>query len=322
MKKLLLSSLSLFAMANSYAQFNTVWPNNLTATSNVNNSTSAGYVGLGIKSTPTSTNLPNFNFQVHGTTDYIITTPYEMGGGGGLTVNYGKTARIGLTNTTTGAGSADGGLIRMSGNNFVISNQEDLGNMTLSSSGVMTISGGGTRLIMVGNKSYFGSSNANFTIAHGLLNVQSNSSDNGLFIKTLGSGKYGLSVKVAADTDNAILVYGSSATTRTFQVKGNGKVWATEINVMLASTPFPDYVFESNYYLKPLHEVESHIKTFGRLPNMPSANQVAQEGLNLGETSFVLVEKIEELTLYLIEQQKVIDALNAKVSKLEQNQNK
>lgn len=80
---------------------------------NVSNSTSAGYVGLGIKSTATATTLPGFNFQVHGTTDYIVTVtnPFPQAP---TNLNYGKTARIGLTNSTTGLTSADGGVIRMS----------------------------------------------------------------------------------------------------------------------------------------------------------------------------------------------------------------
>lgn len=318
MKKLLLSSLSLFAVANSFAQYNTVWPNNVVATSNVSNTTSAGYVGLGIKSTATATTLPGFNFQVHGTADYSISiiNPFPLPPSN---VNYGKTARIGLTNSTTGLSSTDGGVLRMSDNTFTIENLENKVLELKSNSSLLTFHGDHGKIYAGSFVNYaIGNSELNKL---GYFNIQG--SNNGLFIQTNIVGKYGVSIQMKGDTDNAINVYSNNNTTQAnFRVKGDGKVYATEVNVMLASTPFPDYVFESTYHLKSLNEIENHIKTFGRLPNMPSANQVSKGGLNLGEISFILVEKIEELTLYLIEQQKVIDALNAKVSKLEQNQNK
>lgn len=262
-----------------------------------------------------TTSTPNFNLQVHGITDYVTPNVYTKDGLLIPGVNYGKTSRIGLTNTTTGTNPSDGTVLQMSENNFRFQNQEN-GNMSFMTGSLVFNMVGAT------SKAYFGNSTVYPGINYGLLNVQSPSNENGMFIRTAGAGKYALGLKVAADTDNALLVYGADATTRTFQVKGNGRVWATEINVILASTPFPDYVFESNYKLKTLNEVENHITTFGHLPNMPSATQVATDGLNIGETTVVLVEKIEELTLYLIEQQKMIESLKAQVSELKSNQKK
>ena len=90
-----------------------------------------------------------------------------------------------------------------------------------------------------------------------------------------------------------------------FRIYGDGKVYATEVNVMLASA-FPDYVFKSDYKLMPLNEVDSYIKSNGHLPNVPSASEVEKTGINVGEMTTTLVEKVEELTLYLIEQQTLI----------------
>ena len=72
---------------------------------------------------------------------------------------------------------------------------------------------------------------------------------------------------------------------------------------------WPDYVFEKDYQLMPLIKVENYILKKGHLPNIPSAEVIEKEGLDLGEMNKLLLEKIEELTLYLIEQEKRITKL-------------
>ncbi|TVR38463.1 MAG: hypothetical protein EA392_09765, partial [Cryomorphaceae bacterium] len=64
---------------------------------------------------------------------------------------------------------------------------------------------------------------------------------------------------------------------------------------------WPDYVFQPDYHLMPLDELGTYIGTYGRLPGMPSAAQVAEEGAAIGENQRLLTEKVEELTLYLLE---------------------
>lgn len=68
-----------------------------------------------------------------------------------------------------------------------------------------------------------------------------------------------------------------------------------------------DYVFEADYKLKSLSEVEVYIKQDGYLPDVPSAEEVAANGIELGEMNKILLQKIEELTLYIIELEKKID---------------
>lgn len=85
-----------------------------------------------------------------------------------------------------------------------------------------------------------------------------------------------------------------------FQVWGDGHVFATELHVRIASE-FPDYVFKPSYNLLPLSGLKSFIQINGRLPNMPSAQMVASEGVSVGEMTTTLVEKIEELTLYILD---------------------
>ena len=79
-----------------------------------------------------------------------------------------------------------------------------------------------------------------------------------------------------------------------------------------------DYVFKKDYKLRSLEEVEKHIQEKGHLPNIPSAKEVEKEGINLGEMDAKLLEKIEELTLYSIEQNKQLKSQEEKIEKLEQ----
>lgn len=87
-----------------------------------------------------------------------------------------------------------------------------------------------------------------------------------------------------------------------YKLSIGGKMRAEEIEVSLAST-WPDYVFASDYELQKLSEVEKFINENHHLPNVPSENEV-KEGINLGEMDAILLRKIEELTLYMIELRK------------------
>ncbi|QJD95748.1 hypothetical protein HH214_07630 [Mucilaginibacter robiniae] len=87
----------------------------------------------------------------------------------------------------------------------------------------------------------------------------------------------------------------------------NGTIHSKEVRVDLNN--WPDYVFKSSYNLKSLAEVKSYIDQNHHLPDMPSEQEVAKEGINLGEMNKLLTKKVEELTLYLIEKDKQMDEL-------------
>ncbi|WP_205529708.1 hypothetical protein [Pedobacter chitinilyticus] len=93
----------------------------------------------------------------------------------------------------------------------------------------------------------------------------------------------------------------------------NGKIRAKEIKVELAD--WPDYVFEEGYQKLSLAEIEQFIKQNKHLPGVPTAKQVEQEGVELGEMNKVLLKKIEELTLHLIEKEKKLDQFNTDLKK-------
>jgi len=83
----------------------------------------------------------------------------------------------------------------------------------------------------------------------------------------------------------------------------NGKIRTKEVKV---ETGWADFVFEDDYILPTLSEVENHINEKGHLKDIPSADEVAENGINIGEIQAKLLQKIEELTLYTIQQEKLI----------------
>ena len=104
---------------------------------------------------------------------------------------------------------------------------------------------------------------------------------------------------------------GTSKITDNFKLSVDGKIRATEIEVSLSSG-WADYVFADDYKLDPLVEVEKFIKVNNHLPNVPSAIEVAENGVNLGEMDAILLRKIEELTLYIIELEKKVEKNTSK----------
>ncbi|WP_052248330.1 hypothetical protein [Chryseobacterium taiwanense] len=97
-------------------------------------------------------------------------------------------------------------------------------------------------------------------------------------------------------------------------VKVDAKFESKEIKVTL--TPTADFVFEENYDLPKLEEVEKHIKEKKHLPEIASAKEMEKDGVNVGEFQIKLLQKIEELTLYTIEQNKLNKEQQEKIEKL------
>lgn len=93
----------------------------------------------------------------------------------------------------------------------------------------------------------------------------------------------------------------------------NGNICANEVRVSLEGIPcWPDYVFDRGYKLMNLSDLDAFLKTNKHLPDVPSAEEVEQGGVDLGEMNAVLLQKIEEMTLYIIDLQKQIDELKTK----------
>ena len=95
---------------------------------------------------------------------------------------------------------------------------------------------------------------------------------------------------------------GIGTTTPNAKLAVNGNIRAKEVKV--ENTNWPDFVFANSYVLPTLKETEAHIKEKGHLPGIPSAADVKTNGVDLGDMNAKLLQKIEELTMHLIEQNK------------------
>lgn len=116
------------------------------------------------------------------------------------------------------------------------------------------------------------------------------------------------------------------------RILGNGNVGIGELNpknkldvkgtihsqeVKVDISDWSDFVFKKGYNLPTLEQVERHIVEKGYLENIPNEEEVLKNGINLGEMNARLLQKIEELTLYIIEQNKQIINLNKRLEKVE-----
>ena len=102
---------------------------------------------------------------------------------------------------------------------------------------------------------------------------------------------------------------------KTLQLENDGLLRAREIRVDEDS--WPDYVFEKDYKIFTLEQVAKYILKHKHLPGVPSAQKIKTEGLSLGKMQTIIMQKVEELTLYTIEQNTQIKLLEKNVSKLE-----
>ncbi len=108
---------------------------------------------------------------------------------------------------------------------------------------------------------------------------------------------------------------GIGTTNPTEKLAVNGRIRAKEV---IVETNWSDFVFDPGYRLAPLSEVERHIKAHGTLPGVPSEAEVAKEGVSVGDMQARLLQKIEELTLHAIEQEKRLNEQRAQIER--QNQ--
>lgn len=119
--------------------------------------------------------------------------------------------------------------------------------------------------------------------------------------------------------ENVILATGGGGvgigtqTPGNFRLAVNGPIRATEVVV---ETGWSDFVFEPGYELRSLEEVRAHVEEHRHLPDVPTAEEVAEHGVKLGEMESKLLRKVEELTLYLIELNDRVGALEGENARL------
>ena len=141
-------------------------------------------------------------------------------------------------------------------------------------------------------------------------------STSGMWVGTAGGGGplylgTNQGTRVTIDTSGNV---GIGTTSPGYPLTVNGAVRAKEV---IVDTGWSDYVFDDGYKLASLSEVEAKIKSEHHLPGIPSAKEVAEKGISVGEAQAKLLQKVEELTLYMIDLKKENEALKAKSATLE-----
>jgi hypothetical protein len=154
------------------------------------------------------------------------------------------------------------------------------------------------------------STNYNNTQYDGLLHISNSTRNVGI-----GTTIPGAKLDVAGDINCTSLKIGTT-TIGTCKLAVAGKIAAREVIVTQATT-WPDYVFKAGFDLKPLAEVEKQIKKDGHLEGIPTSAEVEKNGIPVGEMQSKLLQKVEELTLHMIEMEKENNDLKAKVCVLE-----
>ncbi len=109
---------------------------------------------------------------------------------------------------------------------------------------------------------------------------------------------------------------GINTTTPDAQLSVKGQIHAQEVKVDLNGAVAPDYVFEPTYKLSPLDSIKTYIDKNKHLPEVPSAKEMEKNGVKLGEMNMLLLKKIEELTLYVIELKKVTEKQTTEIENL------
>jgi len=140
--------------------------------------------------------------------------------------------------------------------------------------------------------------------------IESNGDEIGLFIKSNRGQQIFLQNKVGIGITNTSIPLAE-------QLCVNGNIKTKKI--IVTQLGWADHVFKSTYKLKPLSELEAYIKKYKHLPDVPSEQEVLGKDMDISETQVLLLKKIEELTLYVIELKKENNLLTKRILKLEKN---
>lgn len=208
-----------------------------------------------------------------------------------------------------------------SGNNNIFIG-ESSGNSTIGDRNIFIgeragVSIDGSNNILIGNNA-----GQNLSTSSNLLYIENSSISNPLIygefdnnVVKFNAEKVGIGYEGTGDPGFGDFPANTAVNYSDYRLFVRGGILAEEVRIRTYAT-WADYVFAEDYKLQPLSEVEAYIKNNGHLPNMPSAEKVQKEGLAVGEIIKLQQEKIEELTLHLIKQEKEMKLLKEQVQQL------
>ncbi len=191
-------------------------------------------------------------------------------------------------------------------NPWVATSTGQIYNVNTSNVGIGTVGDAPTKFtvrnfgIGISQEGGLGGAQVGFYATSGAAYVQTHNNFDLLFSTNNGSAQ----MVIQKATGNV----GIGTSNPTFKLSVNGNIRSKEVVV---ETGWADYVFDEGYALRPLSEVEKFIQTNKHLPNIPSAENIQKNGLSVGQVQTKMMEKIEELTLYIIQLEKKINALSA-----------
>jgi len=231
-----------------------------------------------------------------------------LSGGRVFSVNYVASVPTGnfdFTENTSVAGSI------VTVNSGLAGNSSQQNMFSIQGAVTQTGTAGYTGLLIAPNETSVGTGNR-YLIDAGVNTAASGGGTHTPYFLLTSTGNVGIGT-----TDNANWQLANSQ----YKLAVNGSIVATAITVKLTAN-WPDYVFKKDYTLPSLTDVKTYIDKNQHLPDMPSEQQIAKEGVDLGEMNKLLVKKVEELTLYLIEKDKKEKEMEARLEKLEGALNK
>lgn len=262
-------------------------------------------------------------------------------GGNILLGHNGTNAFIETQGTGTGSTNHPGDLFINAncGRNVMFFPHIQGGPFTTPNSNVVSIDG----MLNVRSNVQFGAASAsNMTDLTSKLYVYADmiKNQNGIKVRHTSHGHYGIKVVESFDDEKAFAVSRAQNQTsdgnEVFSIQGTGKTiiglktqdspghtdaMLTVFGKMVAKSCFitvdnwADYVFKKDYQLKSLYEVEKYYEANQHLPGVPSEKEVAAKGMDVGDMNRILLEKVEELTLYVVKLQKELDEVKANSQK-------
>ncbi len=287
-------------------------------------STGYGYMDIGPKNTSWAhfgTDRARFYFEK----EIRVNTGYIGSYDENLSLRTSGTTRMTINNTSgyVGIGTtspsykldvrgtigATGGLVSIGASyshTWMRFNQDQYGNSLILGGGGLTALGAGESATQIHNQKSASEETLYLT------------SDNGVALITNLQSGWGSRVEALTITKEGNFGIGTT-TMGSHRLAVEGSIGARE--VLVEAGGWSDFVFNKDYELPSLLQVEAYINLHGHLPDVPSEAEVMEQGINLGEMDAVLLQKIEELTLYMIDLKKENLALKEQIETLQHSQN-